>query len=36
MWAAFEELGRTFISTANNHQSISIYPFVSWKRYRVG
>jgi hypothetical protein len=36
MWVAFEELGRTFISTANNHQSFSIYPFVSWKRYRVG
>ena len=35
MWVAFEELGRTFISTANNHQSISIFPFVSWQRYKV-
>ena len=35
MWMAFEELGRTFISTANNHQSISISPFVSWQRYKV-
>jgi hypothetical protein len=35
MWMAFEELGRTFISNANNHQSISISPFVSWQRYKV-
>jgi hypothetical protein len=35
MWMAFEELGRTIISTANNHQSISIFPFVSWQRYKV-
>ena len=35
MWMAFEDLGRTFISNANNHQSISISPFVSWQRYKV-
>jgi hypothetical protein len=34
MWMAFSALGRTFISTANNH-TISISPFVLWQRYKV-
>ncbi|THU39596.1 hypothetical protein FAM09_13930 [Niastella caeni] len=35
MWMEYEKLGRTFISAANNHQSIHVLPFVSWHRNKT-
>jgi hypothetical protein len=34
MWWAFEELGRAYISSYKDNESISIYPYKSWVRYR--
>ena len=34
MWWAFEELGRAYISSYKDYESISLYPYKSWVRYR--
>jgi hypothetical protein len=34
MWWAFEELGRAYISSYKDYDSISLYPYKSWVRYR--
>jgi hypothetical protein len=34
MWWAFEELGRAYISSYKDNESISLYPYKSWVRYR--
>lgn len=34
MWWAFEELGRAYISSYKDMESITIYPYKSWVRYR--
>ena len=34
MWWAFEELGRAYISSYKDNESISIYPYKSWVRLK--
>ncbi|HEX6432316.1 MAG TPA: hypothetical protein VF008_31705 [Niastella sp.] len=34
MWWAFEELGRVYISSYKDNESISLFPYKSWVRYR--
>jgi hypothetical protein len=34
MWWAFEELGRAYISSYKDNESISLYPYKSWVRFR--
>jgi hypothetical protein len=34
MWWAFEELGRAYISSYKDNESISIYPYKSWVRFK--
>lgn len=35
MWMAFNGLGRPFISTYNDNDSIHVTPFASWNRYKI-